>query len=138
MKKALSSTVLFGVLAAVSGCSFAARSPEMYRDDTAALLDTKSAEIKACYDEALKTNASATGTVRVQFTVAKETGKITNPTVDPAGTTAPAEVSSCVTSKIDGLELKPPDQNDGQATFTWEFQAEAPPAPAPAEPAPAG
>ncbi len=130
MKQVLKTSFFFTALVAVAGCSFAARSPEMYRDDTAALLATKNAEIQACYDQALQTNTSAVGTVRVQFTVQKDTGTIVDAAADPSGTTAPPEVSSCVVSAINGLQLAPPDQSDGQATFTWEFIANAPPAPA--------
>ena len=126
------------LLAAATGCSFAARSPEMYRDDTAALLETKNAEIRACYDQQLQANQTAAGTVRVQFMVQKDTGMIVDPQVDAAGTTAPAEVSTCVVNAINGLTLTPPDQNDGQATFTWEFVAGGAPAEVPAEPPPAG
>ncbi|MEZ4221207.1 MAG: AgmX/PglI C-terminal domain-containing protein [Polyangiaceae bacterium] len=132
MKKILMPLSLVMIAAATSACSFAARSPEMYRDDTAALLETKSAEIKSCYDQKLQANQSAAGTVRVQFMVQKDTGQIVDPQVDAAGTTAPAEVSSCVVTAINGLTLTPPDQNDGQATFTWEFVVEAAPPAAPA------
>ncbi|HMR74495.1 MAG TPA: AgmX/PglI C-terminal domain-containing protein [Polyangiaceae bacterium] len=125
------------LLAAATGCSFAARSPEMYRDDTSALLETKNAEIKACYDQQLQVNQAAAGTVRVTFMVQKDTGTIVDPQVDAAGTTAPAEVSTCVINSINGLQLAPPDQSDGQATYTWEFVTEAPPA-APVEAPPAG
>lgn len=131
MIQVLKTSFALTALLAVAGCSFAARSPEMYRDDTSALLDTKNAEIKACYDQALQNNASAAGTVRVQFTVQKDTGTIVDAAADPAGTTAPPEVATCVINSINGLQLTPPDQSDGQATFTWEFVVEsaAPPAP---------
>jgi len=47
------------LLAFAAGCSFHARSPDEYRDATQALLDTKSADIKTCYDGALKGNHGA-------------------------------------------------------------------------------
>ncbi len=137
MKKVFVSTVLFTVLAAATGCSFAARSPEMYRDDTAKLLDSKAPDIKACYDQQLQGNSAAAGSVRVQFMVQKDTGQVADVKVDPAGTTAPPEVADCVVQNISGLQLTPPDQNDGQATFTWDFVVEPPAAAPPAEPAPA-
>ena len=125
MKKAILSSVMFSVLAAATGCSFAARSPQMYRDDTAALLETKAGDIKACYDQVLQGDAAAQGTVRVQFTVQKDTGLIAEPQVDANGSTAPPALQSCVTNAIAGLKLEPPDQDDGQATFTWEFTMES-------------
>lgn len=134
-KPTLLSVCCFLILPAA--CSFAARGPDQYRDDTQALLESKSPEIKACYDGILKDKKDAAGTVRVKFKVAEETGKIFETQVDPSGTTAPPELADCVVRSIDGMQLTPPDENQGIATFTWEFTAgEAPPA-APAEPAPA-
>lgn len=120
---------LFAVLAAVAGCSFAARSPEMYRDDTAALLETKNPQIKACYDEALKTNKDLQGRVAVRMLVEHDTGNVTNVSADPAGTTAPEPLTKCVVDSLQGLVLSPADKRDGNATFVYEFSA-PPPAPA--------
>jgi 5-enolpyruvylshikimate-3-phosphate synthase len=111
-----------------AGCSFAARSPEMYRDDTQALLETRHADIKACYDNELKSNANLTGRVTVHFIVEKDTGRITNVAPVPAGTTADEKLTNCVISAIDGLVLTPPDNNDGDATFVYDFTAEPAPA----------
>lgn len=120
-----------------AACSFHARGPDQYRDDTRALLESKTPEIKACYDGMLQTQQSVAGTVRVKFKVQEETGKIVEVEVDPAGTTAPPELAQCVVRSIDGLVLQPPDENPGIASFSWEFQAEPVAAPPPAEPAPA-
>ena len=49
----------------VGGCSFYARSPDQYRDDTSNLLSTKSVELNACYDTVVKTEPNATGKVTV-------------------------------------------------------------------------
>lgn len=114
------------------GCSFAARSPDMYRDDTRSVLETKNEQIKTCYDEVLKTNKDAQGKVTVKFTVAKDTGVFANVATDPAGTTAPAELSQCVLNALQGLALTPGDKSDGVATFVYEFTAGEPPVPAPA------
>jgi len=114
-------------------CSIHARGPDQYRDDTQALLESKGPEIKACYDGILKEKADVGGAVRVKFKVQEETGKIFETEVDPSGTTAPPELADCVVRTIDGMQLTPPDENMGIATFTWQFQAEAAP---PAEPAP--
>lgn len=119
-----------------AGCSFLARSPTRYRDDTVAVLAQAAGDIKGCYDGVLKTNGSAQGTVMVQFTVDKETGKLSGARADDKGTTAPAELSECVTKAIDGLTLSPPDAREGQATFVYQFEIAPRPAPAPTQPAP--
>jgi hypothetical protein len=116
----------------LAGCSFAARSPEMYRDDTRAVLETKNEQIKSCYDELLKTNKDAQGTVTVKFTVAKDTGQFANVAADPAGTTAPPELAQCVLNALQGLALTPGDKSDGVATFVYDFTATTAPEPAPA------
>ena len=57
------------------GWSYHARSADNYRKDTRALLETKSADIKACFDNVLKKNEKAGGTVVVRFTVQADTGE---------------------------------------------------------------
>lgn len=108
-----------------AGCSFHARDADSYRTDTRELVDTRSPDIKDCYDVALQTNETVSGTVVVNFTVEKKTGKIMNPVVDPQ-TTAPPELAKCVVDSIDGLQLDPPDQREGQASFTWRFEVGEP------------
>ncbi|MFO0670865.1 MAG: AgmX/PglI C-terminal domain-containing protein [Polyangiaceae bacterium] len=120
---------------AATACSFAARSPEMYRDDTGAALAKKNDDIRACYDGVLKGTPGAAGKVTVKFDVETETGKVANVTVDKAGSTAPDAVSECVTKAIAGVAIAPPDARKGEATWVYEFSA-PPPAAAPA-PAPA-
>ena len=122
--------VVVGALLCSVGCSFIARDPDSYRADTRELMDTRSTDIKDCYDVALQTDESVGGTVTVNFTVEKKTGKILNPMLDEAKTDAPEELSSCVLSAIDGMQLDPPDQREGQATFSWNFKAEPAQAPA--------
>lgn len=112
---------LVGLLACVAGCSFAARSPDMYRDDTAALLESRNAQIKTCYDQALQTNKDLQGRVSVKFLVENKTGQIKNVAADPAGTTAPEPLTRCVVDSLQGLVLDPGDQRDGDATFVYEF-----------------
>ncbi len=119
----------------IGGCSFYARSPDQYRDDTSNLLSTKSVELNACYDTVVKTEPSAAGKVTVLFTVEKKTGKIGNVAADPARTTAPASLVACVVTAINGLILNPADQRNGNATFEYDFARPAPAA-APAAPPP--
>lgn len=121
MKTTLAAITLATLGFGAMGCQFIARSPEQYRDDTATLLATKSGDIKACYDGALRSNKSLQGNVKVKFLVEAESGVITNAAVDPAGTTAPQELTDCVMNSIQGLALDPADARDGDATFTWEF-----------------
>ena len=111
------------VVASVSGCGFAVRSPEMFRDDTKAVLETKNNDIRACYDGVLKSTPGAAGKVTVKFDVELEQGKFVNVVVDKANTTAPDPLAECVTKSIAGLGIKPPDGNLGQGTFVWEFSA---------------
>ena len=122
------------VASAVAGCSFAARSPEMYRDDTNKVLEAKNPDIKACYDGVLKGTPGASGKVTVKFDVQKDgednAGKVVNVQVDAGGTTAPPPVADCVTKNITGAgPLNPPDKRLGQATYVWEFSAPPPAAP---------
>jgi len=112
---------LFGLLT-TTACQFYARGPDDYRKDTRALLETKSDQINGCFDEVLKKDTKATGTVIVHFTVKNETGKVTDPKVLPEST-APAPLGECVVKAIDGLALDPSDKRDGDATFVWEFKS---------------
>jgi hypothetical protein len=112
--------ILLATLGSLSACQFHARSPEKYRDDTRAVLETRSAQIASCYDSALAQDASASGQVVVQFFVEEKTGKIHDAEVLPASTAPPA-LGQCVVDALDGLTLDPPDQRLGDATFTWAF-----------------
>jgi hypothetical protein len=120
MKKKIASTL--GVLCAIGlgGCSFHARDADSYRKETRALLETKNTEIKNCYDTELVKDPKLSGTVVVKFTVAKETGKISNAKLSKKGD-APESLGQCVVKAIEGLALDPPDARDGDATFSWEF-----------------
>ena len=118
MSKTMLTLVLLG--AAVSGCSFHARDADSYRKETRALLETKNAEIKNCYDTELVKNPKLSGTVVVKFTVEKETGKICGRQAQQEGD-APEGLGQCVIKAIAGLALDPPDEREGDATFSWEF-----------------
>jgi uncharacterized protein with FMN-binding domain len=117
---------LVTIVSVSTGCGAAARSPEMYRDDTKAVLDTKSNDIRACYDGVLKATPGVGGRVTVKFDVETEQGKLVNITVDKAGTTAPDAVAQCVTTSINGLGLAPPDARTGNGAYVWEFAAPGP------------
>jgi hypothetical protein len=136
MMKSLTHLSLFAVAFTAVGCGFAARSPEQYRSDTAAVLETKNVEVKQCYDEILKRDPNVSGTVAIKFTVQEDTGQFMGPAVDASGTTAPEPLTQCVLQAMSNLTLSPPDANDGQATFVYEFRVN--PAAEPAPPLPPG
>jgi len=84
--RSLSTICLLALLASAVGCSFkyAKRDGESYRNDTRALLDGQAGAIKACYDEQLKADPKAGGTVVVKLTVQEDTGAIVDAQVDEA------------------------------------------------------
>jgi hypothetical protein len=122
MRTLVLTSALFGLLALTSGCSFHARDADSYRKATRALLETRSGDIKSCYDAELQKDPKVGGKVVVKFTVQKETGVITGTKVVEDKSTAPAALSECVVKAIDGLALDPPDERDGDAQFEWEFR----------------
>lgn len=117
------SLLFAGLALTMTACSFAARSPEMYRDDTQAVLATKNEQIRACYNDILKADPNAAGRVTLKFDVETEHGQIVNVAVDRENTTASDAVAECVTKNVAGLALAPPDQRKGEATWTWDLTA---------------
>jgi hypothetical protein len=116
------SFVLIGfALAAITGCSGAVRSSQFYRDDVAKVLETKNGDVKACYDNVLKGDKAAAGSVTVHFMVEVKTGAFKDIKAD-----GPPALSSCVSNALGGLTLQPPDINNGDATFVYEFTVGAP------------
>jgi hypothetical protein len=105
-----------------SACEFHARSPEEYQTATRGVLDSRSAQIKSCYDDVLKTDKTASGMVVVHFTVTEETGAITGAEVTKEST-APEALGQCIVQALDGLAIDPPDERQGDATFVWEFKS---------------
>ncbi|MEO8801379.1 MAG: AgmX/PglI C-terminal domain-containing protein [Polyangiaceae bacterium] len=119
---------LLAAASVMGGCSFAARSPDMYRDAVKGALEPKTTEIQACYDGVLKATPGVQGKVTVNFDVDTEKGAVQNVTVDKGNTTAPDAVAACVTNAIAGVTITPPDARMGKGTWAYEFTA--PPAPA--------
>lgn len=135
MTKLVTPLGCFALLALTIGCEFHARSPEDYRDATQALLQSNVAPMEQCYTSALQQDPNLAGQVVINFTVQAETGRVADVVVDPTST-APQTLSDCVVQVLNGLALTPPDERNGLATWTFDFQ----PRPAPAvtaEPAPA-
>lgn len=120
-----SRTIAGACLAALvlaSGCSFAARSSDAYRDATRALLETKNADLESCYSAWLQKDSKTAGVVVVNFKIQPKTGKLTNIKADPAQTTAGKNLTRCVLRALDGLALVPGDEREADASFRWEFQ----------------
>lgn len=106
-----------------AGCSFIARDTETYKADNRSLLETKTSDVKACYDAALAGNPSLKGDVVLSYTIEKKTGKLTNMTVLTEKSTAPETLQNCVMSAVEGLTFPKPDRRDGIVqSFTWTFQ----------------
>ncbi len=126
MKKTMKIALVLLAAASSWGCQFHARSAEDYAKETKDLLASKNDEIKSCYDEVLATDANASGVVAVDFKVAPKTGEIQEPKINADKTTAPDELGQCVITAMDGLALDPPDEREGVASFTYEFEANAP------------
>ena len=120
-RKNIAAASLLAVAALTTCCGL--RSAEYYRDDVQKVLESKTGDIKTCYDRALEGDKKLAGPVTVRFTVAEDTGKIQNPVVQ--GEANPA-LQECVVRNIEGLELQPPDVNPGDGTFTWEFSVGEP------------
>jgi hypothetical protein len=126
MKKVFVLALSFAALELLSGCQFYARGPEEYSADTSKLIQTKEAELKSCYDEVLEKEAKASGKVAVDFTVESKTGAIQSPIVNKEKTTASEALQTCVLNVMDGLKLDPPDQREGKASWSYDFNVAEP------------
>lgn len=120
---------IFALMAFGAGCSFIARDTETYKKDNRSLLETRSSDVKACYDAALAADPALKGDVVVSYTIEKKTGKLTNITVLTDKTTAPEGLQNCVMSTLEGLVMPRADRRDGQVeSFTWSFAGQGKPA----------
>lgn len=113
---------------AMSACTFYARDADEYRRVTRELVDTRGGDIKDCYEVVLETNEAVSGSVVVNFTVEKKTGKLTQLAWDKNRTSVSEGLATCVVGALEGLELDPQDQRDGVATFSYTFRNNTPPA----------
>lgn len=120
---------LLSLVAMGAGCSFIARDTETYKNDNRSLLETRTSDVKACYDQALAADPNLKGEVAISYTLEKKTGRLTNITVLADQTTAPEQLQNCVMAALEGLTLDRPDQRDGIVqSFTWSFQGQGKPA----------
>ena len=121
----LHAVMLAIIVPAIAACGGKARSADAYRADTRILLDMRQSQIEGCYNQALATDATLAGNVKVTFVVEKKTGLVTKTMVDPKATTAPEPLQKCVVDALGGLKLDPPDRNEGQASFEYAFEPPA-------------
>lgn len=129
MRNTIAFNALTALVAFSAGCSFIARDVDTYKKDNRALVETKTPDIKACYDAALAQDPSLSGEVVASWTVEKKTGKLTNITVLSDKSTAPQGLQDCVMASLEGLTFAKPDQRDGVVeSFTWSFQGQGKPA----------
>jgi hypothetical protein len=124
MNKILLTLAVLAPLASVA-CGGAVRVGDAYRDDTAKMLQAQAnPKIQGCFAGLVRSTpnpAGLAGATTVQFTVAKETGLVTNPSIVAASTTTQDPVNQCVLAALNGAKLDPPDNVDGMATFAWQF-----------------
>jgi hypothetical protein len=109
---------------AFAACAHA-RTQAEYSADTGNALSAKDPDIKGCYDKVLATTPKAAGHVTVKFAVEAKTGKIVDPQLDAAKTTAPQDVSQCVLGAVSTASITPGDRNRGEAIWSWDFNAPA-------------
>jgi hypothetical protein len=114
--------VLAAVLLTSGACSYLARDTPTYERDTAALLDTRSDAVQACYDAELTRNRSQVGKLTVHFTVEKRTGKLIKLEWDRNRSSVSDTLATCVVSALYGLELAEADRREGDATFSYVFR----------------
>ncbi|MCH9685064.1 MAG: AgmX/PglI C-terminal domain-containing protein [Deltaproteobacteria bacterium] len=115
---ALLTLVAFG-----AGCSFVARDTETYKQDNRKLLETKTSDIKACYDAALTQTPTLSGDVVASYMIEKKTGKLTNVKVITDKSSAPEGLQNCVLASLEGLVMPKADRRDGEVqSFTWSFK----------------
>jgi hypothetical protein len=113
------------LMALGAGCSFIARDTETYKADNRSLLETKTSDVKACYDAALTADPKLKGDVVISYTIEKNTGKLTNMKVLTDKTSAPESLQNCVMAAVEGLTFPKPDRRDGIVqSFTWSFQGQ--------------
>lgn len=107
--------------AALSACSFYARSSDDYRKAVREVLEKKRPDVETCYKQTYDADQSAQGQVVASFEVEPKTGKLVKPAIVQDGTTANPALQKCVLSSLDGLVLQPADERTGLGKFAWNF-----------------
>jgi hypothetical protein len=130
------------------GCVLLIREPEAYQEDVVELVSAGDDAIQACYDQVLQARqstievtereaqgpyadigpaiesqlAAEQGLVVVRFEVEAKTGKLHDPRVDAAQTTASAPAVDCVLASLEGLVLEDPDHKAADVTLAWQLK----------------
>lgn len=113
---------LLGLSMLFSGCML--RSTQDYTTDVRSLIETRSTDVRSCYDAELANNPATAGDVVVSFNVANKAGTVTDVVIDPSSS-APAALQECVASALTGLVLDPGDMAKAKGTFTLRFSPPA-------------
>ncbi len=113
--------LIIGAVSLVATVGCAHRDEKMWNDDVSKVFQSKQGDMQSCYDNVLKTDPKAAGSVAVAFEVETEGGKIQNVVVEKGSSTAPEPVQQCVTNALQGLVVSPPDNRLGQGKWTFQF-----------------
>lgn len=153
MKTPLLTTALAS-LVVMSGCGAASRTPAQYAEDTGKAFAEQEAAMKSCYEAVLASKPDAKGDVTIKFNWTHINGaderyptKGANVTVgtnsealkgqvDVTSSTAPEEVTKCVTDNVVNARLKPSGEGTGVGTWTFHFEPSAAPTTAATDAAP--
>ncbi len=115
------SKLALGFVVALSACAATKRSNAAYRADTQRLIEARRGQLEACYASVLEKDAAAGGLVTVLVNVERKTGT-TKITAIPDHSSAPQPVTMCVLGALAGIQLAPPDANEGRGTFAFDLQ----------------
>lgn len=152
MKTILLNTVRVSValvsLGAVTGCGAASRTPAQYAEETQKAFAEQDGAMKSCYETVLASKPDAKGDVTIKFewtvingaderypTLGNNVTIGTNSKdmkgkVSVSSSTAPEEVTKCVTDNVVNARLKPAGDGTGIATWTFHFAPTGAAAPA--------
>lgn len=144
----LTTALVTTALAAVTGCGAASRTPAQYAEDTQKAFAEQEGAMKSCYEAVLATKPDAKGDVTIKFEWTVINGaderyptqgnnvsiglnsKDMKGKVSVASSTAPEEVTKCVTDNVVNARLKPAGDGTGVATWTFHFAPSGAAAPA--------
>ena len=148
MKTTLLVTALAS-LVVMSGCGSASRTPAQYSEDTGKAFAEHEAAMKTCYEGVLASKPDAKGDVTIGFqwtaingadqryltkgvglAVGGGSAENLKSEVTVEKTTAPEEVTKCVTDALANARLAPAGKGTGIGTWTFHFAPASAAAPA--------
>lgn len=135
------------------GCGSASRTPAQYVQDTQTAFAEHEAAMKTCYEGVLANKPDAKGDVTIDFqwtaingadqrfltkgaAVVAGDGSAQKGEVNVKNSTAPEEVTKCVTDNLVNARIKPAGDGVGIGTWTFHFAPGEAPAATPAADAP--